>query len=186
MVETPAPAPAPNDLGRVWKLIETLTEQLTINQEAIAVLKRQINILKDQLILIMPKTSTEQKVTDISLTNDTTLTQAYAQLIQEHQTLKHENYALNTLLDAYENGIQEILLKIRAFIHDTTNQTLQLHKHYREQLLNQQEQQQRQQKSYLDLQAGLYRINVLIQQAYMAHTFNESEIKELQIENPEL
>ncbi|KAG5440853.1 hypothetical protein PCK2_000008 [Pneumocystis canis] len=159
----PALAPSPNDLSRVWRLVETLTEQLNMNQEAIAILKRQLHILKGQWKM----STTYQHQTEESL------------FMQEYQMLKDENDALNALVNAYEHAMHEILFKLRAYIHDTTQQTLHLHQHYREQLLHQQ-------KSYLDLQAGLYQLNGFIQQAYTASMLQESEMNESSVEHHQI
>ncbi|KAG4306028.1 hypothetical protein PORY_000016 [Pneumocystis oryctolagi] len=168
---------SPNDLVRVRKLVEILTEQLSKNQETIALLKHQVEILKDELLAIAQTGDCAWSESDKKQVHE------HAQLLQENKALKDENHALNALLDAYEDGLNEILSKIRTFINETTRKTLQLHQHYRTQLLDQQEAQQLQQKSYLDLQEGLYKINTLIRQAYTTYMLDDSAIEALQTEN---
>lgn len=46
-------------------------------------------------------------------------TREHMQLVTECQALKRENYALNELLDAYEQGLSEIMTKIRTFMVNT-------------------------------------------------------------------
>ncbi|EMR10610.1 hypothetical protein PNEG_01313 [Pneumocystis murina B123] len=169
--------PSMDDIKRVRQLVETLTEQLTVNQEAISILKCQVEILKlkskqDQLIIIGPSTrNSNDSLNEIKV-------QEYARLIQEHQKLKQENDSLNMLLEMYENGLNE---------QDTAKKTLQIHQNYQEQLSKQFQAQQQYQKSYLDLKANLYQINDLIKQAYVSESLSESEtIEALKIENKEL
>lgn len=172
-----AELPAPNDITRVNKLVETLVAQLTQNQETITVLKHQIEILKNEFVAVI------RSPTKALFSSDKEHTREHMQLVTECQALKRENYALNELLDAYEQGLSEIMTKIRTFMHDTTSRTLQLHKHYRAELSRQEETQQQQQKSYLDLQAGLYRINALIREAYATNIPEDPVIEALQTEN---
>ncbi|KTW25622.1 hypothetical protein T552_03482 [Pneumocystis carinii B80] len=167
-----------DDIERVRGLVETLVEQLRVNQEAISVLKYQVKILKDQLITIGPSgRNLKEPLSEIKV-------EEYARLIEEHQKLKQENESLNMLLDMYENGLNEVLLKMRGFMQDTAKKTLEIHKNYQEQLSKQFQTQQQYQKSYLDLKANLYQINDLIRQAYISESLSESEALEaLEIEN---
>ncbi|QSL65345.1 hypothetical protein MERGE_002655 [Pneumocystis wakefieldiae] len=174
-------SPSTDGIEQVRQLVTTLAEQLTVNQEAISVLKCQVEILKDQLMVLgLSAGNLNGSLGEIKV-------REYAQLIQEHQRLRQENDSLNGLLGMYENGLNEVLLKMREFMQDTVEKTLQIHKNYQEQLAKQFQVQQQYQKSYLDLKENLYQINNLIRHAYVSESLGVSETLEaLQIENKEL
>ncbi|KAG5519277.1 hypothetical protein PMAC_001902 [Pneumocystis sp. 'macacae'] len=192
---------APNDIARLNKLVETLVAQLTQNQETMGVLRRQIEILKGLSTHIYTSVPNSELVAIIQSPIKAAFAgdkeaRKHMQLATEYQVLKHENHVLSELLDAYEQGLNEIMSKIRTFMvdtvhdktpliqqHDSANRTLQLHRHYRAELSRQQETLQHQQKSYLDLQAGLYKINALVRQAYTTNMPEDPAIEALQSEN---
>ncbi|GJJ14387.1 hypothetical protein Clacol_008651 [Clathrus columnatus] len=119
------------ELVQLWNLVTEITEQLNQNKAVIAKLQAHIQQLKDQASKASESSSLRRFNTDISKEAFATeIERLSVALVMENQTLLHENKQLNTLVQDYEELLENVMSKVRNHTHAAQTHQAILVKHY--------------------------------------------------------
>ncbi|KAJ7070632.1 hypothetical protein C8F01DRAFT_941800, partial [Mycena amicta] len=124
------------DLGRIYQIVQELSEQLAHNQQTTAALQSQAAALKNQSSQSGSGFALRRFNTDIANeTFESELERMNAQIVIENQSLLHENKQLSILLKEYEGTLETVMAKFRNHALATQQYELDLTRHYEALLL---------------------------------------------------
>nr|GAT59813.1 predicted protein [Mycena chlorophos] len=120
-----------DELGRIYSIINELSDQLAQNQKTTAALQAQAAALKNQAAESGSGFALRRFNTDIANeTFESELERSNAQIVIENQSLLHENKQLSILLKEYENTLETVMTKFRNHSLASQQYELNLTRHY--------------------------------------------------------
>lgn len=120
-----------HEIERIYRLVEELAHQLSLNQKMAQSLQSQATNLKDDAHHVSEGFTLRRYNTDISKeTFESELERTNAHMVIENQTLLHENKQLGLLLKEYETTLETIMGKFRTHALAAQRHELTLTRHY--------------------------------------------------------
>lgn len=120
-----------HEVERIYRLVEELAHQLSLNQKMAQSLQSQATNLKDEAHHVSEGFTLRRYNTDISKeTFESELERTNAQMVIENQSLLHENKQLAVLLKEYETTLETIMGKFRTHALAAQEHELRLTRHY--------------------------------------------------------
>ncbi|PWN25191.1 hypothetical protein BDZ90DRAFT_234391 [Jaminaea rosea] len=120
-----------DDMHRLWSLIVDLSAQLNMNRQQITSLQSQLQTLKAHSVHSNTGFALRRFNVDVSKeTFESELERLNVHLAQENNDLRWENKMNDRLIKEYEQCLDMVMRKFRAFSHATQTHTLKLTQYY--------------------------------------------------------